>query len=70
LSAIAVPDVWSDYSKDVIDVVVKGRGELIAVNNTTKIREGDAFVIPFGIEYQVRNSDGKPLVLLSSKLEA
>jgi len=69
LSAVAVPYVWSDNSEDVIDIVVKGRGELIAVNNATKIREGDAFAIPFGIEYQVRNSDGEPMILLSSKLE-
>jgi mannose-6-phosphate isomerase-like protein (cupin superfamily) len=70
LSAVAIPDIWRNYSEDIIHTVVKGTGELRVLNNTTTVDEGDAFAVPFQMEYELKNRGRQPLVLLGSTLKA
>jgi mannose-6-phosphate isomerase-like protein (cupin superfamily) len=68
LSLVAIPDTWTSRSNDVIHVVRKGSGELTVFSNKIRIKEGDAFAIPFGISYQLKNEGREMLILLSSIL--
>jgi mannose-6-phosphate isomerase-like protein (cupin superfamily) len=69
LSVIAIPDSWTTLSRDAINLVVRGAGELTVLTNKAKVGEGDAFSIPFGTTYELRNKRKRPLVLLRSILE-
>jgi mannose-6-phosphate isomerase-like protein (cupin superfamily) len=69
LNIVAVPETWTNRSQDVIQLVVRGKGELTALSNRVEVREGDAFAIPFGITYRLNNRGKKPLILLSSILD-
>ena len=69
MSVIAIPDSWSTFSDDAINLVVRGAGELTVLMNKTKVREGDVFAIPFGTTYKLKNRRRRPLVLLRSLLE-
>jgi hypothetical protein len=69
LSVIGIPDSWSTFSDDAINLVVRGAGELTVLMNKTKVGEGDVFAIPFGTTYELKNRRRRPLVLLRSLLE-
>jgi mannose-6-phosphate isomerase-like protein (cupin superfamily) len=53
------------HNQEELFIVVTGEGKLLAADESTELRAGDAFALPRKVEHVIENTGGEPLTFVS-----